>query len=573
MNEPNLMFGITAVEMGLIDQAQFAAACTRVAAEPQHSIADVLLNVNALTEDQCKQVIDQILESSPGQTASPQKTVVQNAQKNQMQTVQSDLDDDLDNAVDTNNRSADFFDGDFHVQGEPQLPENSHYKLNEVYAEGGLSRVWVAEDTNLNRKVALKQIRHELSENELARSRFHREAQVTGQLEHPHIVPVYEMPSSPDDDLLFYTMRLVEGDTLLQACDQYHATRKDAKHKKGTEQALQQLRLLQAFVDVCQAIAFAHSRGVIHRDIKPENVVLGNFGEVVVLDWGLSKTSDDSNVNTDCGDSSAYFTVQDPESGSFSQDGLPVAQTMQDGSILLSGDADAVQTVAGAVLGTPAYMAPEQVNAEFGSVDHRTDVYGLGATLFHLLTGMPPHRGPTISATIQKVDTESVPPPKELNPHVEQPLDAICVKAMSPIPKNRYQSANELAEDIQRYLADEPVTAYPEPVRAKLRRFVSKHRTGFATAVALLVATIVAMTVAMILIQQEQTQTEFARRDAEILASEMTFNQGLMLCQQGKIGAGLLWFSRCLQIMPSDATDLNRVVRTSIASWQQSTLR
>ena len=173
--------------------------------------------------------------------------------------------------------------------------------------------------------------------------RFLKEAQITGQLEHPNIVPVYELARRVEDDQPYYTMRLIRGRTLHRAIEDFH-TRRAA----GAADPLEWPRLLQAFVGVCQAIAYAHSRGVIHRDLKPENVVLGAFGEVILLDWGLAKMVDSPD-----------------EDG----DGLP--------DVTLTGEAQADSTMAGQRLGTPAYMAPEQAEGRTDLVDALTDIYGL----------------------------------------------------------------------------------------------------------------------------------------------------------------------------------------------------
>ena len=168
----------------------------------------------------------------------------------------------------------------------PAAEHRSRYSLTRLHAEGGLGKVWVAHDSDLNRDVALKEINPEQAMHPEAWRRFLKEAQITGQLEHPGIVPVYELARRPEDDQPFYTMRFVHGRTLRQAIAGHHARRAG-----GQAEPLDSLRLLRAFVGICQALAYAHPRGVIHRDLKPDNVVLGGFGEVVVLDWGWPRWS------------------------------------------------------------------------------------------------------------------------------------------------------------------------------------------------------------------------------------------------------------------------------------------
>jgi serine/threonine protein kinase len=166
-------------------------------------------------------------------------------------------------------------------------PESSRYTLMQIRGEGGLGRVWLARDRDLHRGVALKEIRPDRASNPELWRRFLKEAQITGQLEHPHIVPVYELARRREDDQPFYTMRYVRGQTLRGAIQEFHRQRAG---KAPDWLALQSL--LGSFLKVCDAIAYAHSRGVVHRDLKPENIVLGAYGEVAVLDWGLAKLVD-----------------------------------------------------------------------------------------------------------------------------------------------------------------------------------------------------------------------------------------------------------------------------------------
>ena len=216
------------------------------------------------------------------------------------------------------------------------------FELRREHARGGLGKVWKAHDPLLRREVALKEIREEQAQNPIARHRFLREAQITGQLEHPNIVPVHELGRDSKDDRLFYTMRFVQGDTLREVIESHH-------RKYGRRAPMSCRRLLNKFVNICEAMAYAHARGVVHRDLKPQNVAIGEFGEVVVMDWGLAKIGD-----------------KDDES----------ARTVG-----ISSDAKGQQTVAGHAMGTPAYMAPEQAAGRSKEISSRTDVYGLGAIL------------------------------------------------------------------------------------------------------------------------------------------------------------------------------------------------
>lgn len=293
-------------------------------------------------------------------------------------------------------------------------PPESRYAMDRLYAEGGIGQVWRARDKQLHREVALKTLRPELFKHGRVRSRFLQEAQITGQLEHPGIVPVYELVAAPRSGAPFYSMRFVHGRTLVQASRDYHRAR-----RAGAEEPLGLVSLLSAFVAVCNTVAYAHSRGVIHRDLKGENVLLGDFGEVLVLDWGVAKVLGD---------------------------------TDEDGRMRLEGQclpAEATQTVQGDIVGTPAYMAPEQAEGRLDLIDSRTDIYGLGAILYEILTGQPPFTGSNTVAVLEKLVRDAPTPPRELWPDVPQTLEAACLRALSKAPAERHASATALGLEIQ----------------------------------------------------------------------------------------------------------------------------
>lgn len=336
----------------------------------------------------------------------------------------------------------------------------AEYAILRRLGMGGLGSVWLARDQTLNRLVALKEVNERAAESPVALARFRREAEITGQLEHPNIVPVYQAGQDAKTQFPFYVMRFVGKKTLADAIADYHARR-----KAGLADKVELHRLLSAFLSVCQAVAFAHSRSVLHRDLKPENVALGNFGQVIVLDWGLAKRTDDAEWQDSI--------ISGATSGS----------TVE-------------QTIAGQVLGTPHYMSPEQATGRVDSMDERTDVYGLGAMLFAILTGYAPHeasqlgsahsvRGAELYAAI--VDNPT-PRCRTTLADVPAPLDAICAKAMAAAPATRYPSAAALAEEIQLWMAGEPTSAYAEPWTSQLARLFRKHRGATALLFALLLA-------------------------------------------------------------------------------------
>ncbi len=332
-----------------------------------------------------------------------------------------------------------------HVSGESPnhtiMGERFGYEVLRLHAVGGMGQVWVARDPAIGREVALKDLRPQRAGHSSSRRRFAEEARITGQLEHPNIVPVYTLSDGGDGRSPFYTMKFLRGRTLSAAAGEYH-TRRAA----GTAGPLDLRTLLGAFIGVCNALAYAHSRGVIHRDLKGANVLLGEYGEVVVLDWGLAKT------------------VAQPDAGS-----LPSV----DPTIGVGRD----ETVHGSILGTPAFMPPEQAEGRLDEINERSDVYGLGAILYEILTGQPPFSGANASDILRKVLRDPPIAPQSIVPGTPRPLEAICLKALSKAPADRYSSARELTDDVQRYLADEPVTADREPVLERFGRRARRNRT------------------------------------------------------------------------------------------------
>lgn len=357
------------------------------------------------------------------------------------------------------------------------------YSVTRLHATGGLGRVWLAHDPGMNREVALKELLPERSGLPAAAARFVREARITGQLEHPGIVPVYELA----DDATgapFYTMRFVRGRTLGEAIAGYHQRRAN-----GTAGALELRELLAAFVTLCQAVAYAHSRRVIHRDLKPANVILGDYGEVILLDWGIAKVLGEPEAADPNATRDATTSVADPGDG--------VSATRY-----------------GQVLGTPAYMAPEQAAGALDQIDERTDVYGLGAVLYEIATGAPPFRAATLKDLLELV--RAVPPvrPSAVVRDVPKPLEAVILKCLNKAPIDRYAGAKELAADVQRFLADEPVSAYRDPLRVRAGRWARRNRTLVAALAVLVTVAVPALLVALVLVNGARS----SERDARVIA-------------------------------------------------------
>jgi serine/threonine protein kinase/formylglycine-generating enzyme required for sulfatase activity len=321
-------------------------------------------------------------------------------------------------------------------------------------AKGGLGEVFVAEDAQLHREVALKTLQARFANDPESRDRFLLEAEITGRLEHPGIVPVYGLTMGADGRP-FYAMRLIKGETLLDALKRYHQAEKT--DRDAGERTLELRGLLTRFVAVCNAVAYAHSRGVLHRDLKPANVLLGPYGETLVVDWGLAKTL-----------------------GSTAEEKISSETTLHP---VAAGDSG--PTELGQMMGTPAYVSPEQAAGLHHQLSPSSDVYSLGATLYHLLTGQAPFGGGASKEILNRVLAGAFVPPRQVERTVPEELEAVCLKAMSMRPDDRYVSARHLAADLEHWLADEPISAHREGPRSRLGRWI-RHHTTLATTVAAL---------------------------------------------------------------------------------------
>lgn len=327
-----------------------------------------------------------------------------------------------------------------------------HYRKLKFHARGGLGEIYIADDVELQRDVVLKFIRPKHRDRKLCREQFQLEAEVTARLDHPGVVPVYGFGETPDGRLC-YAMRFIQGESLDDRIARLHAppteigTHADARSLFHKERALEFRTLVTRFVTVCQTIAYAHNRGILHRDIKPDNVMLGKYGDTLVVDWGLAMPVDRDDTARASGE-----------------------QTLMPGS----GSGNSSSGSSGGPVGTPAYMSPEQADGT-GSLTPASDIYALGCTLYKMLTGRAPFTGDSARETLTKARHGSFEPPRTLNSDVPVALEAICLKAMQAAPRDRYITALDLADDLERWLADEPVTAREETWRERLARYSRRH--------------------------------------------------------------------------------------------------
>jgi WD40 repeat protein/serine/threonine protein kinase len=427
----------------------------------------------------------------------------------------------------------------------------AHFRRKELHAKGGLGQVFLAQDEDFGREVALKEIRPDRAHDQDVRERFALEAEINGNLEHPGIVPVY-CKGTDADGRLFYVMRFIRGVTLRDEIGAFH---RDAETMSPKQRNLGLRSLLGRFVDICQAIAYAHSRGVLHRDLKPANIMLGQYGETLIVDWGLAKIIGRGEIES----SNAERTLFAPSGESHEP------------------------TVTGSALGTPEYMSPEQASGLFDQIGPATDIYGLGAILYVILTGSPPiEAGPPVDV-LARARLGEIPPPSTLRTMVPRSLEAICMKALAQQPADRYRSARELAEDVEHWLADEPVLARRESWSERITRWERRNRVvirvgGAALLLVTLVASAAAITVALAhgrehsqrLRAEGQEQEALAQTlEAQRLSARIALNQGLTLAEQGEVGRGLLLMAQSLRFLPSASSGLEQVIRTNLGGWSR----
>jgi serine/threonine protein kinase len=301
----------------------------------------------------------------------------------------------------------------------------TRYTLHELIARGGMGAVYAAEDEQLSRRVALKVLGLQDTTGELP-SRLVREARILAQLEHPGIVPVHDVGTLPDGRM-YYTMKFVRGLRL----DDYIV-------QLGS--LSQRLRL---FLRVCDAVAFAHARGVLHRDLKPANIMVGSFGEILVMDWGLAKVLHEQRVSAD------------PTVLTTSGKAEPKNNATQSTGV----------TAHGTVMGTPGYMSPEQARGETEQIDLRSDIFSLGAVLRFIVVGGA----------------------QEKSSAMPRPLSAICAKATADSPGARYAGVSELSADVSLYMDGLPVTAYSENLFERFGRFYKRHEIAILLITAYLI--------------------------------------------------------------------------------------
>jgi len=440
------------------------------------------------------------------------------------------------------------------LRGNP----GSRYAVRSLLGRGGMGAVFAVWDEDLRRHLAMKVIRGAREREALpprvgstpppadgtggdavdpgSLGRFLEEAQITGQLHHPGIVPVHEVGLDADGRV-YFTMRLVRGATFAQVIE----------WAWSGENGFNRTRAVSVLVDVCDALAYAHAKGVVHRDLKPGNVMVGRFGETYVMDWGLARVLGHQDRHD--------LRLRPPDSASLRTERSDVDESRDDSPIV---------TMDGAVVGTPAYMPPEQAFGRVERIDRRSDVYSVGAMLYHLLTRRMPYVEPgarvsqrTLLAMVQ------MGPPRPIHAvcdDVPAELAAICEKAMARDPGRRYADTREMAEDLRAYLEHRVVRAHATGALAELRKWVERNR---ALAASLAAAVLLAVGGSALFAWQSHLHgrelakrnvaTEAARADAEGRLAEVKRLADVKRVRDLQLRAEELWPARPARVAAMEA--------------------
>ena len=378
---------------------------------------------------------------------------------------------------------------------------NKRFRKNHLHRRGGLGNVWLAADQELGRTVAIKEIKPSFNNSPPHRSRFAREALITSQLDHPGVVSVYGMGQRLNG-APYFAMQFIDGRTLRTAIAAFHL-------KKASNKSLEFHRLLQHFLDVCNTIEYAHSQNIVHRDLKPDNIMIGQFGETFVVDWGLAKADLETPLASD-------------ENGSSSKE---IANSFR--AIVLEGDPKG--SVEGTGIGSPGFMSPEQLIGDRDQIGTRSDIFSLGATLRSLIAN---EEQPIPNQRNDWGADEFTAAP--LVPAKPSQLDSICQKAMAVDPDERYQTVAELAEDVENFLLNRPVAAHRESFGERAGRFSRRYRVILNTAIVAMIAISLVSLVAVFWINSERqnaiaaSKAEFAQRQkAENRTDQLTKTIGV----------------------------------------------
>jgi serine/threonine protein kinase len=490
-----LLFGLLALQNNFIDRDTLVAALAAWIADKSRDLGRVLLERGAVDPD-THALLEALVRKhltlhrgDPAASLAPLSSV-----GSACEDIERLADPDLHTSLARVCTNHDRLDPDA-TAPRARAPGSStatgvRFRILRLHRTGGLGAVYVAHDEELHREVALKEIRDRHAHDPESRSRFLREAEITGRLEHPGIIPVYGL-GTYDDGRPFYAMRFINGDNLKDAIARFHDA--DATKRDPGERTLALRELLRRFIDVCNAMAYAHSRGILHRDLKPNNVLLGPYGETLVVDWGLAKP------------------VGRPKEGPLTPEETLRPDSSDSGTATRPGDTP----------GTPSYMSPEQASGDLSKLGLLSDVYSLGATLYCLLTGRAPVDDPDVEVVLRMVRRGDFQPPRAVNLAIHPALEAICLKAMALLPEERYASPIALADEIEHWLAGEPVSAYSENRAERLTRWMGRHRTAVRAALATLLILTVAATAFAVFLDQARRQVKQSLKNEQLALAQV----------------------------------------------------
>lgn len=469
----NLLFGMLALQLDFITKDQLLAGLHAWLLDKSQSIGDILVAQKVLNQDRRQLLGTLVQKHLDAHDNDVHQSLAALSTRNSAHDSLGELNDDDIHATINHVKELRAAKPDMYGTVAPEFDATAvRFRILRPHAEGGLGVVYVARDEEIGREVALKEIQSHRAHEPDSRARFILEAEITGGLEHPGIVPVYGLGHYPDGRP-YYAMRFIRGESLKEATDRYHA---GARSQSPTERQHALRHLLRRFIDVCNAIEYAHCKGVLHRDLKPGNIMLGKFGETLVVDWGLAKAT---------GKTEVHFSAENSEA--------PLAPTSGSG---------ATPTLMGCAVGTPAFMSPEQAAGRLDLLGPASDIYSLGATLYFVLTGKPAFAQKSFPQIAEKVQRGEFCRPRQVDAKVPAALEAVCLKAMALNPKDRYATADALRQDVDNWIEDVPVSAWREPLRARARRWLNRHRVAAGMGAAAIAMAIVSLAIATVFLSK-----------------------------------------------------------------------
>ena len=490
-SDKNLLFALIAHHNGYITMEQFFEAAAVWNREPKRDLGEILVekkfldeverfNIQGIVEDRLRRQggIDDTLSFIVASGSVPQGDSLPEDWKGKIDAITQVIRDK------TSPNPPKF--------GAPETDLGTHrYIIRKTLGHGGQGYVWEAIDTELNRKVAIKNIVPSLSSDPIHQELLIDEARKTGKLGHPGIPPVFDIGKDTDGKP-YFTMQLISGGKL---SERYGNLKYESISRS---EFVKQIRpLLRHLIAACNTVEFAFdTEAVIHRDLKPANVMVNRYGETVVMDWGMGKIVNDSSQISD--DASSVLFI-------------PISQ----------GSGSEEKTSVGTIKGTAAFMSPEQARAENDKLDHRTDVYGLGAILYWILTGQAPHK--RTRDALPDIQKNRFPTPSQARPSLSIPpeIEAICLKAMASEPEDRYQKSGQMAADLENFIAGEPVVALPENVLRKTERFLRKHARAVIASLIGLTLAVQGLALANRIIANKNTQLKNSRAVATKILDDL----------------------------------------------------